>query len=287
MLQSVETEPTPLQQRMNGLGKALVTGSISLVALVIVIGVLKAGWSQLQHLIEVSLSMAVAVVPEGLPAVITVTLALGTQRMVKRHALIRKLPAVETLGSVNTICSDKTGTLTQNKMIVQQVVTLGGSWEVTGEGYEPVGEFCRGEWHLPHEPGHSRHEISFELKIQLIACVLCNDASLFKNTQGKWDILGDPTEVALLSLAGKAGFDQHSLNSQTRRVGEFPFSSERKRMSVIYPVETLNPLSLSDAEYVMFTKGSPELILERCTSYQRGDRLLPLTEAERNNILQT
>ncbi len=343
MLQSVETEPTPLQQRMNGLGKALVTGSISLVALVIVIGVLKAGWSHLQHLIEVSLSMAVAVVPEGLPAVITVTLALGTQRMVKRHALIRKLPAVETLGSVNTICSDKTGTLTQNKMIVQQVVTLGGSWEVTGEGYEPVGEFCRGEWHSPHEPGysphesghssheprhssheprhsphesghsshepghsphesghssheprhspheprHSPHEISFELKIQLIACVLCNDASLFKNTQGKWDILGDPTEVALLSLAGKAGFDQHSLNSQTRRVGEFPFSSERKRMSVIYPVDTLNPLSLSDDEYVMFTKGSPELILERCTSYQRGDRLLPLTEAERNNILQT
>ncbi len=301
MLQSVETESTPLQKRMDGLGKALVSGSISLVALVIVIGVLKAGWSHLQHLIEVSLSMAVAVVPEGLPAVITVTLALGTQRMVKRHALIRKLPAVETLGSVNTICSDKTGTLTQNKMIVQQVVTLGGSWEVTGEGYEPIGEFCRSEWHSFHEPkyspyeaghslhnlGHSPHELGFELKIQLIACVLCNDASLFQNTQGKWDILGDPTEVALLSLAGKAGFDQHSLNSQTRRVGEFPFSSERKRMSVIYPVDTLNPLSLSDDQYVMFTKGSPELILERCTSYQQGDRLLPLTEAERNQILQT
>lgn len=119
MLQSVETEPTPLQQRMEGLGKVLVIGSISLVVLVIIIGVLKTGWSHLQDLVEVSLSMAVAVVPEGLPAVITVTLALGTQRMVRRQALIRKLPAVETLGSVNTICSDKTGTLTQNKMVVQ------------------------------------------------------------------------------------------------------------------------------------------------------------------------
>ena len=290
MLQSVETEPTPLQQRMEGLGKALVSGSISLVVLVIVIGVLKAGWSHLKDLVEVSLSMAVAVVPEGLPAVITVTLALGTQRMVKRQALIRKLPAVETLGSVNTICSDKTGTLTQNKMIVEQVVTLGGSWEITGEGYEPVGEFRKSEWYSSDQQKDSSNEINVELKILLIGCVLCNDASLFQNTQEKWDILGDPTEAALLSLAGKAGFSQQSLQSQTRRVGEFTFSSERKRMSVIYPLlkqEANLPHSLKDSEYGMFTKGSPEIILERCTSYQQGDRLLPLTEVERNQILQT
>ncbi|MDJ0532218.1 MAG: cation-translocating P-type ATPase [Xenococcaceae cyanobacterium MO_207.B15] len=290
MLQSVETEPTPLQQRMEGLGKALVSGSISLVVLVIVIGVLKAGWSHLKDLVEVSLSMAVAVVPEGLPAVITVTLALGTQRMVKRQALIRKLPAVETLGSVNTICSDKTGTLTQNKMIVQQVGTLGGSWEVTGEGYEPVGEFRRGEWYSSHQQKDSSNEINVELQILLIGCVLCNDASLFQNTQEKWDILGDPTEAALLSLAGKAGFSQQSLQSQTRRVGEFTFSSERKRMSVIYPLlkeEGNLPNSLQDSEYGMFTKGSPEIILERCTHYQQGVSLLPLTEVERNQILQS
>ncbi|MDJ0747437.1 MAG: cation-translocating P-type ATPase [Xenococcaceae cyanobacterium MO_167.B27] len=290
MLQSVETEPTPLQQRMEGLGKALVSGSISLVVLVIVIGVLKAGWSHLKDLVEVSLSMAVAVVPEGLPAVITVTLALGTQRMVKRQALIRKLPAVETLGSVNAICSDKTGTLTQNKMIVQQVVTLGGSWEVTGEGYEPVGEFRKSEWHSSDQQKDSSNKINFELKILLIGCVLCNDASLFQNTQEKWDILGDPTEAALLSLAGKAGFSQQSLQSQTRRVGEFTFSSERKRMSVIYPLlkqEANLPHSLKDSEYGMFTKGSPEIILERCTSYQQGVSLLPLTEVERNQILQS
>ena len=124
MLQSVESEPTPLQQRMTQLGNVLVTGSLILVAIVVVGGVIQArGFSNLKELLEVSLSMAVAVVPEGLPAVITVTLALGTQRMVRRNALIRKLPAVETLGSVTTICSDKTGTLTQNKMVVQSVYT--------------------------------------------------------------------------------------------------------------------------------------------------------------------
>lgn len=283
MLQGVATEPTPLQQRMAGLGKVLVSGAISLVALVIVIGVIRAGWSQLQNLVEVSLSMAVAVVPEGLPAVITVTLALGTQRMVKRQALIRKLPAVETLGSVNTICSDKTGTLTQNKMVVQQVVTLGGSWEVTGEGYEPVGEFRSETANLTSLATKNPQE----LQILLIACVLCNDASLSQNTQGKWEILGDPTEAALLSLAGKAGWNQHHLNSHTNRVGEFPFTSERKCMSVIYPLATLEHLVVADAKYGLFTKGSPEIILEKCLAYQQGDRILPLKTTQRNQILQT
>jgi Ca2+-transporting ATPase len=135
MIQSVESEPTPLQQRMGQLGNVLVTGSLVLVALVVVAGLVRTGdLSLFDELLEVSLSMAVAVVPEGLPAVITVTLALGTQRMVRRHALIRKLPAVETLGSVTTICSDKTGTLTQNKMVVQQVHTLDGHYQVTGKG---------------------------------------------------------------------------------------------------------------------------------------------------------
>ncbi len=123
MLQSVETEPTPLQKRMENLAGVLVSSSLILVAIVIGLGVWQSGWGHLRQLVETSLSMAVAVVPEGLPAVITVTLALGTQRMIKRHALIRKLPAVETLGSVNVICSDKTGTLTQNKMVVREVMT--------------------------------------------------------------------------------------------------------------------------------------------------------------------
>jgi Ca2+-transporting ATPase len=139
MLQAVESEPTPLQQRMTQLGNVLVTGSLILVAIVVAGGLLRGG--NLQELLEVSLSMAVAVVPEGLPAVITVTLALGTQRMVRQNALIRKLPAVETLGSVTTICSDKTGTLTQNKMVVQSVYTNNSAFRVTGEGYAPKGSF--------------------------------------------------------------------------------------------------------------------------------------------------
>ena len=282
MLQAVENEPTPLQQRMDQLGRVLVSGSLILVALVIVIGLLQAGnWSPLQELIEVSLSMAVAVVPEGLPAVITVTLAIGTQRMVRRNALIRKLPAVETLGSVNTICSDKTGTLTQNKMVVQEVQTVRNQFRVTGEGYTPQGVFLDDNQPVETE----RYE---ELQALLLACVLCNDAILVQGNGNhsstpvsqEWTILGDPTEGALLTLAGKAGLEQERLNSQFKRMGEFPFSSERKRMSVICQGES------TASEYIMLTKGSPELILERCQSYQQGNETIPLTPEVRRQILQ-
>jgi Ca2+-transporting ATPase len=139
LIQGVETEDTPLQQRMSQLGNVLVSSSLGLVVLVVFVGVLRSGWQNFEELLEVSLSMAVAVVPEGLPAVVTVTLAIGTQRMVRRHALIRKLPAVETLGSVTTICSDKTGTLTQNKMVVQKIHTGTHAYQVTGEGYALMG----------------------------------------------------------------------------------------------------------------------------------------------------
>ncbi|MGV2826552.1 cation-translocating P-type ATPase [Myxosarcina sp. GI1(2024)] len=284
MLQSVEEEDTPLQQRMNQLGQVLVTGSMILVAIVIVIGVIVSGWSALQDLVEVSLSMAVAVVPEGLPAVITVTLALGTQRMVKRHALIRKLPAVETLGSVDTICSDKTGTLTQNKMVVQEVECLSGSWLVTGEGYQPWGKF-RTSSDLEIEPANYP-----ELEILLLACVLCNDATLAGDEQQQWQIIGDPTEGALLCLAGKGGFDQPTLNSKICRVAEFPFSSERKRMSVVANLGTYSDRcvrGIENYELVLFAKGSPELILDRCTHGQQGNRPIRLTMVERERILAT
>ncbi|MDY7015635.1 MAG: HAD-IC family P-type ATPase, partial [Cyanobacteriota bacterium] len=297
MLQSVESEPTPLQQRMTQLGNVLVTGSLVLVALVVAIGVLQAGFGRLRELIEVSLSMAVAVVPEGLPAVITVTLALGTQRMVKRHALIRKLPAVETLGSVNTICSDKTGTLTQNKMVVQEVQTLPETYRVTGEGYAPHGEF------LSDDAPVAAQEIP-ELQLLLLASVLCNDAVLQQNGAGNgsvpkngssgkanannangWTILGDPTEGALLALAGKAGFEQEILNRKFARMGEFPFTSERKRMSAICECSELARPLPETTPYSMFTKGSPELVLERCQFYQFGDRIDALTSQQREQIL--
>jgi P-type Ca2+ transporter type 2C len=286
MLQSVESEPTPLQKRMEQLGQVLVSSSLVLVVIVVAFGLIRAGnFSPLKDLIEVSLSMAVAVVPEGLPAVVTVTLALGTQRMVKRQALIRKLPAVETLGSVNTICSDKTGTLTQNKMVVQELETLKGNFTVTGQGYTPTGEF------FDSEQQQIQPQAQQELFELLTACVICNDASLNSNgAGGDWTIIGDPTEGALLSVAGKAGLEQHVLNNQHQRIAEIPFSSERKRMSVIVNGSSLMAHSnerstRNDEQHVMYTKGSPELVLERCTSYQLGNETLPLNEGDRERIL--
>ncbi len=279
-LQNVESEPTPLQKRMSQLGNTLVTGALVLVAIVVIGGTIF-NPSLFEELVKVSLSMAVAVVPEGLPAVITVTLALGTQRMVKRQALIRKLPAVETLGSVTTICSDKTGTLTQNKMVVQAVYTDGGHAKVTGDGYSPVGEFL---WSKASNLSHAHPE----LQALLLACVLCNDAILQKEND-EWAILGDPTEGALLSLAGKGSFRKDEQDNRFPRVAEFPFSSERKRMSVLVEAggagAGLSAHHLHDCSYLMFTKGSPELTLERCSHIQIGNQRKPITEAQRSQIL--
>jgi len=287
MLQGVESEPTPLQQRMTQLGNVLVTGSLVLVVVVIIVGLLRTGWNFATFiaLVEVSLSMAVAVVPEGLPAVITVTLALGTQRMVRRNALIRKLPAVETLGSVTTICSDKTGTLTQNKMVVQQVATVKQKIHVTGEGYTPEGEFI-----LDNKSVSATHYP--ELQTLLLACVECNDAELQCEANnapgsngGNWKILGDPTEGALLTLAGKGNLQKENIDRQMPRVEEIPFSSERKRMSVIVKNES-ESLIENSGNFILFSKGSPELILQRCTDYLEGWQNAKLTENQRTEILE-
>ena len=293
MLQSVESEPTPLQQRMSQLGNVLVSGALSLVAIVVIGGMItfqngSLGFdtSRWEELLEVSLSMAVAVVPEGLAAVVTVTLALGTRRMVKRNALIRKLPAVETLGSVTTICSDKTGTLTQNKMVVQLVSTGDCTVAVAGEGYAPIGDFT---------DRHTSAQINNleeypELESLLIACAVCNDAVL-QQEQQEWQILGDPTEGALLCVAGKAGIYKEKQSQLLPRTAEFPFSSERKRMSVICQVPGRSKHSGFPAEkgqqpnYLMLTKGSPELTLERCKGIIVGDRVQALTQEMRDRIL--
>lgn len=280
MIQGVESEPTPLQQRMTQLGNVLVTGSLILVALVVIGGTI-VNQSAFRDLLEISLSMAVAVVPEGLPAVITVTLALGTQRMVKRNALIRKLPAVETLGSVSTICSDKTGTLTQNKMVVQRVQTASYSLRVTGEGYEPLGEFkIENPSDNGHAPGIASEQLQNDPEVRslLLGCVLCNDAQLQEEKQ-QWTILGDPTEGALLALAAKGQLEQKKLTRQMPRVSEFPFSSETKRMS------TICQQPYSEGAYAMYTKGSPELTLDRCTQIQQGAEIQPLTAEKRKEIL--
>ncbi|WP_052051087.1 cation-translocating P-type ATPase [Leptolyngbya sp. KIOST-1] len=276
LIQGVESEPTPLQQRMGQLGNVLVSGSLVLVALVVVAGLVRTGdLSLFDDLLEVSLSMAVAVVPEGLPAVITVTLALGTQRMVRRHALIRKLPAVETLGSVTTICSDKTGTLTQNKMVVQAVHTLGRAYEVMGDGYAPVGK-------LLHRGNAVSVAAAPALQGLLMASALCNDASL-SSSGTVWTLLGDPTEGALLALAGKGGWGQPQLKPLCSRIGEIPFTSERKRMSVV--VQAQAGVDWPMVPVVMFTKGSPELVLEQCRQHQGDDGPEPLTAGDRQAIL--
>ncbi|MBE9198272.1 MULTISPECIES: cation-translocating P-type ATPase [unclassified Nodularia (in: cyanobacteria)] len=291
MLQSVENEPTPLQQRMTQLGNVLVTGSLVLVAIVVVGGIIQArGFSNIRELLEVSLSMAVAVVPEGLPAVITVTLALGTQRMVRHNALIRKLPAVETLGSVTTICSDKTGTLTQNKMVVQSVYANNHVFRVTGEGYAPTGDFQLDNQTILVEDYP-------EISAILVASAVCNDAVLQKE-QGEWAILGDPTEGSLVTVAGKAGIEKDQWSSKLPRVSEFPFDSERKRMSVICQVEevatgeasvkAVDPVIagfIQSEPYLMFTKGSPELTLARCTQIHLGNHSVPFTDDQRAEIL--
>ncbi|MBD2081741.1 cation-translocating P-type ATPase [Leptolyngbya sp. FACHB-17] len=281
-IQGVESEPTPLQKRMDQLSKALVTGALVLVAIVVIGGlIITRDFSKLQNLLQTSLSMAVAVVPEGLPAVITVTLAIGTQRMVRRQALIRKLPAVETLGSVTTICSDKTGTLTQNKMVVQSLHTISSSPKITGEGYAPDGEFLiDGSRVIPADQP--------ELRALLLACTLCND-SILQQEGGQWIIIGDPTEGALLTAAAKAGLERDQWSSKLPRVSEFPFSSDRKRMSVI--VKDAAGLLQSETDFLstpflMFTKGSPEIVLERCHQIQIGDRVEPITQAQRAQILQ-
>ena len=282
MLQSVEDEPTPLQQRMTHLGNVLVTGSLILVALVVVGGTLKAAnFSALKDLVEVSLSMTVAIIPEGLPSVITVTLALGTQRMVKRHALIRKLSAVETVGAVNVICSDKTGTLTQNKMVVQEIATLVEEYRVTGDDYTPEGEFLNSQ---QQSINVSDYPCLYTL---LLCCVLCNDAHLGFHEED-WKIIGDPTEGALLALAGKAGLQKSTLEVQFPRLREFPFSSERKRMSVICELSDLLEKDQDpEASYLMWTKGSAEVILERCQFYQVRDQVFLLNSELRTKILRS
>lgn len=276
LIQDVETEDTPLQQRMSQLGNVLVTGSLILVAIVVGIGLINKG--NFGDLLKTSLSMAVAVVPEGLPAVVTVTLALGTQRMVRRNALIRRLPAVETLGSVTTICSDKTGTLTQNKMVVQSIRTGQHALQVSGNGYAPIGDFspvANSNIDFPSTPFIVN--ALPEVQQLLMACVFCNDAIL-QQKNGEWIIIGDPTEGALLVLASKGGCDYSEWQHRMPRVFEVPFSSERKRMSV-----------LVKGEYggnVLFCKGSPELTLECCTQIQIGDQIHAIADHQRQQIIE-
>jgi Ca2+-transporting ATPase len=213
-------------------------------------------------------SLAVAAVPEGLPAVVTVSLAIGLQRMVRRNALVRKLPSVETLGSVTVICSDKTGTLTRNEMTVQKLFLGGREIEVTGSGYAPKGEFSIEARALaPAEQA--------DLRLAMTAAARCNSSRLVLNKTENWEIIGDPTEGALLVAARKAGIDDGPAD---RVLFEIPFDSERKAMSVV--------VKDSEGRVAMFTKGAPEVILSKCTRIRIDGTDAPLDESWRENILR-
>jgi Ca2+-transporting ATPase len=275
-------ESTPLQERLDGLANVLVVSALALVAVVMGLGLLMK--QQLLNLLEVALSMAVAIVPEGLPAVITVTLAIGTQRMVQRAALIRRLPAVEALGSVTVICSDKTGTLTQNRQVVEELRCGTEAVRVGGQGYEPVGSFTHRP--LPAPAGARPGLVEGARDLLLAAGTLCSDAELRQQADRSWDILGDPTEGALVVVAAKAGLDGFDLRERYPRRAEIPFSSERQLMAVWVadPNGHLQaPLgeAAAGSSVLLLSKGAPEVIVTTCDRWLDGGGVAPLDESQR------
>jgi Ca2+-transporting ATPase len=288
MLQSVESEPTPLQRRLDQLGKTLGWAALAICAVVFLVGLLR-GNNPLD-MFMIAVGLAIAAVPEGLPAVVTISLALGMREMIKRHALIRRLSSVETLGSATTICSDKTGTLTQNEMTATRLWVDGVLLNITGGGYSPHGEFQRdGETvNITDYPGAAT---------TLWAAVLNNDAELeisgSRDDKATFRMIGDPTEGALIVAGAKAGANAKDLNQAFPRVQEVPFDSARKRMITIHAIRDPKPEDLSpfkddsqSGRYVIIVKGAPDVVLNLCTHYQTVDnRILPLDEEQRNRVL--
>lgn len=279
MIQEAEDDDTPLQRRLEQLGKALVGFCLLVCALVVVLGVLRG--EPLYQMFLAGVSLAVAAIPEGLPAIVTIALAIGVQRMIKRNAIIRRLPAVETLGCATIICSDKTGTLTENQMTVRQTVVGNTSISVTGEGYDPKGEF-RGV-------GTRGPEFNLFLK----CAALCNNAQLtkgeisvgglFRNIKearltNVWGIAGDPTEGALLVMAAKGKVWRKDLERGETRLMELPFDSIRKRMSVVYQNH--------QGQLTAYVKGAPDVMLDLCTHFYREGRVVPLSETAKLEILK-
>jgi len=266
MLQEVKKEQTPLQINLDQLGKWIGIGALALCFILAGIGVLR-GHEILEMLIW-GVSLAVAAVPEALPAVVTISLALGVQKMVRRHALIRKLPAVETLGSTTFICSDKTGTLTQDQMTVRRLYVEGKLIDVTGVGYEPKGEFS-----FANKTLNPAKETALRRLLQIGS--LCNDTSL-TSANDVWEIKGDPTEGALTVAAAKAGLWQEKLQSQFPRIHEIPFSSETKRMTTVHQ---------TPQGKIAYSKGAPEIILSSCSHIYQNGKETELNDTDKDNIL--
>ncbi|MFH1182387.1 MAG: calcium-transporting P-type ATPase, PMR1-type, partial [Candidatus Woesearchaeota archaeon] len=256
LIQAAEEELTPLQMKLNQFSKRLGYGVVVIAAIVFIATILKGG--EILEMFKTAVSLAVAAIPEGLPAVVALSLALGVQRMIKKNALVRKLPSVETLGSTTVICSDKTGTLTKDQMTVRKIFVDGAIAEVTGEGYSTNGAFS-----VEHS-----HDLLTLLRIGAV----CNDATLNKDGS----IVGDPTEVALIVSAAKGGLLKEEIEKKLPRVDEIPFDSERKRMTTIHEI---------GSKRIMYTKGAPDIILKLCTKILKNGKIIALTPSERKIIL--
>ncbi len=268
MLQEVKEERTPLQINLDRVGKWIGIGALALCFILAGLGVMR-GHEILEMFIW-GVALAVAAVPEALPAVVVISLALGVRRMVKRHVLIRKLPAVETLGCTTYICSDKTGTLTQDQMTVRQIYINGKLVNVSGVGYEPKGEF---------QLNGKIVDVAYDVPMQSLMKIntLCNDARLV-SVDGVWDIKGDPTEGALVVVGAKAGLAQEEANAKSPRIDEIPFTSERKRMTTIHN---------TPEGKVAYSKGAPEIILDSCSYILMDNKEKSLTEKDKAQALGT
>ena len=280
LLQTVVNEQTPLQKRMAQLGKSLAWVALIIVGVVFGLGMLRG--ENLLEMFMTAIAMTVAAVPEGLPAVVTISLALGAQRMLKRKALIRKLPAVETLGSVTTICSDKTGTLTENRMTVTVLDVFGETLAIDAllDDGIPV---------VDAETSPDAQPSTRSLGLMLKAATLCNDAILDKDPSGdSLHALGDPTEGALVVAAAQMGLWKPDLDQRWPRVSEIPFTSERKRMTTVHRMALTDPSQTEapwkNSPFVAFSKGAVAELLQACTEIWVGDESVPATDELRQRI---
>jgi len=267
MVQVTEEEETPLEKRMGHVGKWIGILSVAVCAVVAIFGIYKG--REILDMVLWAISLAVAAVPEALPAVVTGALAVGMYRMARENAIVRRLPAVETLGCTSVICSDKTGTLTKGEMTVQRIYVNDKALKVTGVGYEPQGEFFFEDKKL--DPTKEK-----ELYILLKAVTLCNDAKLEKE-EGQWIVKGDPTEGALVVAAAKADLWIEEIEKEEPRINEIPFSSERKRMTTMHEAYGKSKIA--------YMKGAPEIVLEKCTKVYTNGKLRKLTDGMRKQML--
>jgi Ca2+-transporting ATPase len=303
MLQSYEDEKTPLQEKLDQLAKVLGIVCLAICGLIFIYGLIRdTNFStiindgllayfnnekkDIINLFMTAVSLAIAAVPEGLPAVVTICLALGMQSMIKRHALIRKLPAVETLGCATVICSDKTGTLTQNQMTIVQMWANDKRIRITGEGYNPTGTFYIND---------SIFDSLADPSVSLLLCggLACNDAKLEEsgNEKGEkaWRIVGDPTEGAMVVAAAKAGLLREHIDETCPRIMEIPFDSDRKRMTTIHEISGSGnktfAISCSPSPVMAYIKGAPDIILDLCSSIALNGKEVPLTGKKKEEIL--